>query len=190
MLKAMTSGLLGAIALTALHQAARRSLSHPPRMDLLGERAIARGIEAAGMHPPRGKTLQELALAGDLVSNSLYYSLVGIKGAQHAPACGALLGLLAGVGAVVLPGPLGLGNDASNRTRSTTAATIGLYLAGGLVTLRVSIEPSRALLFVLVLVPQAIFLFFDLRVLAFGIFLGFTVVLCNAVVKLFLFAFS
>jgi hypothetical protein len=132
MLKAFGSGLLGAVALTVMHEATRRTVPHAPRMDVLGERAISRGLSAMGVSPPRGQQLHNAALVGDVVSNSLYYSMVGMSGPATAPACGALLGLIAGVGAVLLPGPLGLGNKPSNRTTETTAMTVGLYLAGGL----------------------------------------------------------
>ncbi len=46
---------------------------------------------------------------------------------------GALLGLVAGVTAVVLPKPLGLSEEPSNKTLGTQLMTIGLYLMGGLV---------------------------------------------------------
>ena len=42
------------------------------------------------------------------------------------------LGLAAGIGGVVLPGPLGLGEDASARTPQTKIITGALYLLGGL----------------------------------------------------------
>jgi hypothetical protein len=40
--------------------------------------------------------------------------------------------MLAGVGAVVLPGPLGLGRQPTNRARATQVMTVLWYLAGGL----------------------------------------------------------
>jgi hypothetical protein len=46
---------------------------------------------------------------------------------------GTALGLAAGIGAVALPGPMGLGSEPSTRTPQTTALTIGLYLLGGVV---------------------------------------------------------
>ncbi|HLL43773.1 MAG TPA: hypothetical protein VK369_11580, partial [Segetibacter sp.] len=45
-----------------------------------------------------------------------------------------LLGLVAGVTAVVLPRPLGLPEEPSNKTSATQLMTIGLYLMGGLAT--------------------------------------------------------
>jgi hypothetical protein len=46
---------------------------------------------------------------------------------------GALLGLAAGITAVVLLKPLGLPKEPSNKTLGTQVMTIGLYLMGGLV---------------------------------------------------------
>jgi hypothetical protein len=57
---------------------------------------------------------------------------VGVGRPQGALLRGAALGLAAGLGAVFLPGPLGLGEAPSNRTPATTAMTIGWYLIGGL----------------------------------------------------------
>ena len=133
LLKALGSGLAGAVALTAIHETVRRVSPDAPRMDVLGMRAIAKSLRAAGAEPPDEGTLFNLTLAGDVVSNSLYYALVGIGDPRNALARGALLGLAAGIGAVLLPGPLGLGTDASARTRETQMMTVAWYTAGGLV---------------------------------------------------------
>src|ERR1051326_4795967 len=103
MLKALGSGLVGACALTLIHETARRFIDDAPRMDVVGMRAIAKTMRAARVEPP--VPLHEAALAGEIVSNSLYYSLVGAGGARDAIRNGALLGLAAGLGAVFLPEP-------------------------------------------------------------------------------------
>jgi hypothetical protein len=102
-------------------------------MDVLGRRAIAAGVRAVGGDPPSRAQLQGAALAGDLVSNAAYYSLVGLGGADGAVARGGLLGVVAGLGAVFLPGPLGLGTGPSRRTPQTAAMTVAWYTLGGLV---------------------------------------------------------
>ena len=51
---------------------------------------------------------------------------------------GVLLGLVAGVTAVVLPKPLGLPEEPSNKTLGTQLMTVGLYLTGGLVAAAVT----------------------------------------------------
>lgn len=130
-LQAAASGLAGACALTLIHESARRVLPGAPRMDVLGMRAIARSMRAVGQEPPPADELHALAMGGDIVSNSLYYSLVGVGRPEGALLRGTLLGLAAGVGAVLLPEPLGLGHAPSARTPETKAMTIGWYLAGG-----------------------------------------------------------
>lgn len=132
-LKALGSGLAGAVALTAIHETARRVSPDAPRMDVLGMRVIAKSVRAAGAGLPDDDMLFGVTLAGDVVSNSLYYAMVGFGDPKNAVTRGALLGLAAGLGAVLLPGPLGLGTDASARTRATQLMTVAWYTAGGLV---------------------------------------------------------
>jgi hypothetical protein len=132
LLKALGGGLAGACALTVIHEVARRNVPNAPRMDVLGMRAIAKSLRGAGATPPEGDELHNAALAGDLLSNSLYYSLVGVGSRNGAVMRGALLGAAAGVGAVTLPGPLGLGEAPSRREPETALMTIAWYLAGGL----------------------------------------------------------
>lgn len=130
MLKALGSGLLGAVALTLIHETARRVAPETaPRMDVLGMRAIQKAVRAVDAEPP--VPLHEAALVGDLVSNSFYYSLVGAGSREDALRNGALLGLAAGLGAVFLPGPLGLGRQPTE-TPTTQALTVAWYVAGGL----------------------------------------------------------
>jgi hypothetical protein len=101
-------------------------------MDMLGMQAIENGLRSLQVQPPQGKSLYEMALAGDLVSNALYYSMVAQGKPEGALLRGAMLGLAAGLGAVALPKPLGL-QPQINRTSATHAMTIGWYLLGGLV---------------------------------------------------------
>ena len=132
-LEAIGSGAAGAAALTVLHETARRSrVPNAPRADVLGMRALAKAHRAVDGEPPDDDTLFRWAMAGDLVANSLYYSLVGLAGKRWAWPAGAALGLGAGLGAVLLPGPLGLGRGPSGRTWQTKAMTVAWYLAGGL----------------------------------------------------------
>ncbi|MFD2512788.1 hypothetical protein ACFSRY_02810 [Pontibacter locisalis] len=132
MIKAMAGGFAGACVLTLVHETVRRFVPDAPRMDVLGMRSISTLMQKAGEEPPRDKEeLHNWALAGDVVSNSLYYSLAG--SGKDAWWRGALLGAAAGAGAVLLPGPLGLGEEPSNKTTKTQAMTVGYYLLGGLV---------------------------------------------------------
>ncbi|WP_439880535.1 hypothetical protein ACSX1A_15415 [Pontibacter sp. MBLB2868] len=131
-LKAMAGGVAGACVLTLVHETLRRVVPDAPRMDVLGMRSISKLMQEAGEEPPRDREeLHNWSLAGDVVSNSLYYSLAGTG--KSAWWRGALLGAAAGAGAVLLPGPLGLGEEPSNKTTKTQAMTVGYYLLGGLV---------------------------------------------------------
>ena len=128
---ALLSGMAGAAALTAVHQAARMVSDNAPRMDVVGMRAIARGRDAAaigdttpgsGEHP----SLYNMALAGDLVFNSAYYSLATTW------ARGAALGLIAGIGALLLPKRMGLGDPPGSEHVSNQVMTVAWYVVGGL----------------------------------------------------------
>ena len=127
--QALLSGLAGAVLLTVLHETVRQLRpADAPRMDVLGIRGLRKLLGHAPQ--PDHETAYGLTLLGDIVSNGLYYSLVGTG--RGAWARGTALGVAAGVGAVVLPGPLGLGEAPSNRTPQTQLMTIAWYLAGGL----------------------------------------------------------
>ncbi|WP_246849921.1 hypothetical protein [Rufibacter roseolus] len=130
-LRSGLSGLAGAMAVTVLHETVRRFYPNAPRMDILGMRAIAKGLRYAGQTPPDDDQLHTLSLLGDIVSNGLYYSLSG--GGKMALWRGTILGAAAGVGGVILPGPMGLGVAPSGRTKETQALTIGYYLVAGVV---------------------------------------------------------
>jgi len=133
-LTSLGAGLAGAASLTLLHETIRRVNPDAPRMDLLGMSALARILKNADIKPPQKDNLYRWTMAGDLVSNSLYYSLAGIGNPGNVWLRGAALGLAAGVGAVLLPKPLGLNPSYSNRTLQTQLITTSLYLIGGLVT--------------------------------------------------------
>ncbi|HEY0172203.1 MAG TPA: hypothetical protein VGB98_14355 [Pyrinomonadaceae bacterium] len=130
MLKALGSGLVGACALTLVHETARRYIDDAPRMDVVGMRALSRGLRAVDIDPP--VPLHEAALVGDIVSNSLYYGLVGLGEPGDGVRNGALLGLAAGVAAVYLPEPLGLGRQPAKNSTETNLLTVAWYLLGGL----------------------------------------------------------
>jgi hypothetical protein len=130
--RALTSGVAGALVLTGLHEAARRLLPHAPRMDVIGERALSRSLAALGQRSPRGRRLFRATLAGELLSNTLYYSAVGAAARSRVLPTGLLIGLVAGLGAVLLPPRLGLGNPPGAKAPLTPLLTLAWYTAGGL----------------------------------------------------------
>jgi hypothetical protein len=124
-------GLAGAVALTLLNQTVKKLTPDAPRLDLLGENAVAKLMKGSGGIP---QVLQKFfPLAGDLLSNSLFYGMAKGSNSSNTLVRGALLGLSAGVGAVVLPKQLGLPEKPTNRTTETKLMTIGWYVIGGLV---------------------------------------------------------
>jgi hypothetical protein len=133
-LQSAGAGLAGASALTLLHETVRQFNPDAPRMDLLGMRTIDKYLRKADIQPPQGKPLHTAALVGDILSNTLYYSLAGVGKKDTLWLRAAGLGLAAGIGAIVVPGPMGIGNAPSSRTPQTKAMTIAWYLAGGLAT--------------------------------------------------------
>ncbi|MFN2438685.1 MAG: hypothetical protein ABR503_05760 [Chitinophagaceae bacterium] len=132
-LSAIEGGATGALALTLIHETVKKLDPNAPRMDLLGMNAISKLIKSFGQNPPEKQKLFLWAMVGDLISNSLYYSLAGLGSRKNVLQRGILLGLGAGLGAVLLPKPLQLNEAPTNRTTKTKAITIGLYLIGGLV---------------------------------------------------------
>jgi hypothetical protein len=128
----LAGGLAGTLTVASLHEAFRRVSPDAPRMDVLDMDLIRKGLDKMHRQPPAEGALQRMAVGGELMGDTAYYSLVGIGGRKGAWLRGALLGLFAGVTAVVLPKPLGLPEDSSNKTLATKLMTIGLYLAGGL----------------------------------------------------------
>lgn len=131
----LLSGLTGALTLTAVHETLRKTQPNAPRMDHLGEQSLVKILSDLNIQPPRqSSTLHNITLASDVVANTLYYSLIPTSSVKELWVRSAGLGLIAGVGALVLPKPLGLNPQESNRTPKTQALTLALYLSGAVVT--------------------------------------------------------
>lgn len=126
-------GIAGAVALNILHQVAKEFVHEAPRVDLVGEEALSKGLETAGIEPPTGDQLFAAAMAADLLSNAAYYSLIGVGKKKQLPWTGAVTGLAAGVGALTLTNPLGLSDAPVTRTTATKIMTVAWYTFGGVV---------------------------------------------------------
>jgi len=131
-IKSTIGGLAGACTLTLLNESVKKLDKDAPRMDLLGMNAVARLTKGNNILAQTAGKLFPVALAGDLVSNSLYYSMADTGNEKKTLVRGALLGLGAGLGAVVLPKTLGLNEDATTRTLKTKVLTVSWYIIGGL----------------------------------------------------------
>lgn len=131
-MSSLVSGAVGALVLTAIHETARRRVAHPPRMDTLGRRALARTLSAAGQPTPPRPVLQRWALAGDLAANTIYYAAVARGRGRAKWGRALLLGTAAGLGAVLLPPYVGLGRPPNSDHSATNVLTTAWYLAGAL----------------------------------------------------------
>lgn len=132
-LSAIGGGLAGATSLTILHELTRRIDKDAPRMDLMGMEALSKGLRKTGQDVPEAKNLYRFTLAGDIISNALYYSLAAAGNKKYVVPKGTALGLAAGLGALFLPKQVGLNPANSNRTLKAQLLTTGFYLLGGLV---------------------------------------------------------
>lgn len=132
--KALESGFVGACTLTLIHEVIRRKVPEAPRMDLLGMNALSKVLRKFSAKIPDRKNLFGWTLAGDIIGNTLYYSLAGVGSKKTSIAKGTMLGLTAGLGAVMLPKKMGLNDAPSNRTTQTKVMTVAWYVIGGIVS--------------------------------------------------------
>lgn len=132
--ESILGGLAGSVVLNILHQALVSIDEDAPRMDVVGKEAVTSAFENADVKAPRGNTLTGLTVAGDLGANTGYYAMIGGAKDKDLLLRGAGYGLLAGIGALSLPAPMGLDGAPVNRTIKTKILTVGLYLLGGLAT--------------------------------------------------------
>ncbi len=135
---ALAGGLAGTLTVASMHEALRRTVPDAPRMDVLDMDLIRKGLKYIDKEAPGDEELQRWAVSGELLCDTAYYALAGMGGKKRAWLRGAALGLIAGVTAVLLPKPLGLPAEPSNKTIATQLMTIGLYLIGGLVAAAVT----------------------------------------------------
>lgn len=133
MVKNLLAGLLGSVTLNVLHELYRKIDPLAPRVDLVGKEALAKTVQATGHSAPKGKRLYLATLVGDILSNSIYYALIG-KGHKNLLLRGAALGLAAGVGALAVTKPLGLDDTPITKSTRTKVLTVAWYVTGGIVT--------------------------------------------------------
>ena len=123
-------GIAGAATVTALHQAIKAVAPDvAPRMDLMGMEAMTKIRKRIHLPVPSDEELYKQTFVGDIIFNTLYYSLAGGNAADLK---GTVLGIAAGIGAVQLPEKLHLNPEHSSRTKTTEYLTMGIYIAGGL----------------------------------------------------------
>lgn len=130
----IAGGIAGAVALNILHESAKRLVPDAPRIDLVGEEALAKAVGMTGAEPPKGQKLFAATLGADLISNAMYFSAIGLGNKKDILLRGAGYGLAAGIGAITLTKPLGLDDTPITYTIKTKVMTVAWYLFGGLVT--------------------------------------------------------
>lgn len=133
--KCLLAGLGGAAALNIIHESLKKTGDDMPRIDQLGEKALQKSLAGIGASPieDEGK-LYKATLAADVVSNAIYYSLIGLGSKKNVWPRAIGLGLAAGVGALALPKPMGLNPEPVTKTKKAAGLTVAYYLAGALVT--------------------------------------------------------
>jgi len=143
-LKNILAGLGGAIALNVLHETMKKFRNDTPRIDILGEEALQKSIEYAGGNHIEKEKLYLPTLGADLVSNALYYSMIGAGNPKYIWPKAIALGLTAGTGAIALPEPMGLNPKPVAKNENVSAMTVGYYLFGALVTAFILETANRA----------------------------------------------
>ncbi len=134
LIPSLLGGLAGALTVSVLHEVLKKQTKDAPRLDKLGMQVISKGLRQTDGQVPPEKQLFRLAFGTEILLNTLYYSLAGIGKNTQATGKGTVLGALAGIGSIMLPKPLGLQEQYSNKSFRTRAMTMGLYLLGGYIT--------------------------------------------------------
>ena len=134
----LAGGLAGTLTVASVHEALKKITPDAPRMDILDMELIRKGLKSMNKEVPGEEELRRWAVGGELFCDTAYYGLTAMGGKKGVWLRGGLLGLVAGVTAVILPKPLGLPEEPSNKTLGTQLMTIGIYLMGGLVAAAVT----------------------------------------------------
>jgi hypothetical protein len=133
-IKNLIAGFAGAVALNILHETLKHRSRNVPRIDLLGENALQKALGFFGEGISDKNTLYKATLAGDIVSNTIYYSMIGAGEARYLWPKALFLGFSAGIGAVRLPEPMGLNPRPVTKSDQVKALTVGYYVFGAIVT--------------------------------------------------------
>ena len=132
--KNLIAGFAGAVALNILHETLKHKSNNVPRIDLLGENALQKTLGFFGERIGDKDTLYKATLAGDIVSNTIYYSMIGAGDPKYLWPKALFLGLSAGIGAVKLPEPMGLNPKPVTKSDEVKALTVGYYVFGAIIT--------------------------------------------------------
>ncbi|WP_316739108.1 hypothetical protein [Pedobacter aquatilis] len=132
--KNIIAGLAGALSLNILHESLKHLNADMPRIDLVGEEALNKVLGSFGAAISNENKLYKATLASDVISNAIYYSLIGAGSAKFITSRAIVSGLSAGLGAVNLPDKMGLNDRPVTKSAKTKVLTVAYYLTGALVT--------------------------------------------------------
>lgn len=128
----MMSGLVGAAAVTGLNYLGQRISPKAPRLDEFGREAVRKTSNNVVGTKPSESAVHATALGGDLISNSMIYSLAGVGRSKRPELRGVLAGVAMGAAVVLLAPMLGLGRRTTGIGPKGKAMAIGQYALGGL----------------------------------------------------------
>ncbi|WP_294263667.1 hypothetical protein [uncultured Chryseobacterium sp.] len=128
MYKKIIAGLGGALALSLLHETIRKNFDNVPEINKVGEEALNKALDKADMKITSHDQLYAATLAGDVIGNGMYYATTATSGFNIAS------GLAMGLGALALPGKVGLDEDPVAETTQKKVMTVAYYLFGAIVT--------------------------------------------------------
>ena len=123
-------GLAGAFALALIDQGIRRVNKAVPHFDL---HRMNTGVKIMNPRLPVLDRIFPLSLGGGMISNSLYYSLAKGKTYQQTLLRGALLGLGAGIGTLVMPRRTTGAGSTVKATTKEKLFNVAWYVVGGVV---------------------------------------------------------
>lgn len=128
----MVSGLVGAAAVTGLNYLGQQITPKAPRLDELGRQAVRKTSKNVATTVPDESTVHATALGGDLISNSMIYSIAGVGRSKRPELRGVLAGVAMGTAVVLLAPMLGFGRRTTGIGAKGKAMAIGQYALGGL----------------------------------------------------------
>ena len=137
LVSSIAGGFAGACVVTLLNQIIKKFDKGAPRIDLLGQEVAAEMHEAVGSDVPAKSQLYKEALAGDLLSNTIYFSIAGANNKQT-EVQGGIQGVFAGLSAVYAPGlSNALNAKHTGETDKKKILTMAYYFIGGVVAAKV-----------------------------------------------------
>ncbi len=136
-LSSIAGGFAGACVVTLLNEIVKKYDKRAPRIDLLGQEVAAEAHNSYDSPVPSQGKLYKEVLTGDLLSNTVYFSIAGAN--QKQPEVqGGMQGIMAGLSAVYAPGlSSALNVKHTGETDKKKILTTAYYFIGGIVAAKV-----------------------------------------------------